>query len=100
MIRDKEITGYKGKYLHSTFGSGYQIPNMKEVAALYHLEYTEIDSRDMSNGVKKVEVNASGVLNLLINEDLSLEPSLPRGHQPQDMVPEFDKARYDYLNAL
>ena len=100
MIRDKEITGYKGKFLHSTFGSGYQIPNMKEVAALYHLEYTEIDSRDMSNGVKKAGVNVSGVLNLLINKDLSLEPSLPRGHQPQNMVPELVKARYDFLNAL
>lgn len=100
MIRDKEITGYKGKFLHSTFGSGYQIPNMKEVAALYHLDYTEIDSRSVSNGVKKAGVNASGILNILINENLSLEPSLPRGHQPQNMVPELDKTRYDYLNAL
>jgi hypothetical protein len=54
----------------------------------------------MSNGLKKIGANISGVLNLLINEDLSLEPSLPRGHQPQNMVPELDKARYDYLNAL
>ena len=100
MIRDKEITGYKGKYLHSTFGSGYQIPNIKEVASLYHLEYKDIDSRDMSNGVKKAGVNTPGILNLLMNDDLSLEPSLPRGHQPQNMVPELDKARYDYLNAL
>lgn len=100
MIRDKEITGYKGKFLHSTFGSGYQIPNIEDVSALYHLEYTKIDSRSMVNGFKKTGANTLGVLNLLIRENLSLEPSLPRSRQPQDMVPELEKARYDYLNEL
>lgn len=100
MIRDKEITGYKGKFLHSTSSSGYQIPNLKEIAVLYHLEYAEVDTRSENDKTVNLGVNAPGILNLLINENLSLEPSLPRGRQPQDMVPELDKARYDYLNAL
>lgn len=100
MIRDKEITGYKGKFLHSTSSSGYQIPNLKEIAVLYHLEYAEVDTRSENDKTVNLGVNAPGILNLLINENLSLEPSLPRGRQPQDMVPELDKDRYDYLNAL
>lgn len=100
MIRDKEITGYKGKFLHSTSSSGYQIPNLKEIAVLYHLEYAEVDTRSENDKTVNLGVNAPGILNLLINENLSLEPSLPRGRQPQDLVPELDKARYDYLNAL
>lgn len=100
MIRDKEITGYKGKYLHSTSESGYQIPDLKEVAALYHLKYAEVDTRSKNGEAINPDYNTPGILNLLINENLSLEPSLPRGRQPQDMVPVLDKARYDYLNAL
>lgn len=100
MIRDKEITGYKGEFLHSTSESGYQIPDLKKVAALYHLKYAEVDTRSKNGGVINLEFNAPGILNLLINENLSLEPSLPRGRQPQDMVPVLDKTRYDYLNSL
>lgn len=100
MIRDKEITGYNSNFLHSTFESGYQTPNLKEFAALYHLNYAEIDSKNMSDGKIKAGVNALGILNLLINKNLSLEPSLPRGHQPQDMVPKIVESRYEYLNNL
>lgn len=100
MIRDKEITGYKGKFLHSTSGSGYQIPNLKEVALLYHLEYAEVDTRSKNDEAINLDVNAPGILNLLINENLSLEPSLPRGRQPQDMVPRLVESRYEYLNNL
>lgn len=100
MIRDKEITGYNAKFLHSTSGSGYQIPNLKEVAVLYHMEYTELDTRSINEDAISLDFNTPRILNLLINENLSLEPSLPRGHQPQDMVPVLEKTRYDYLNAL
>ena len=100
MIRDKEITGYKGKFLHSTFGSGYQMPNLKEVASLYHLEYAEVDTRSKNGEAINFDINAPKILNLLINENLSLEPSLPRGRQPQDMEPRLEKFRYEYLNNL
>lgn len=100
MIRDKEITGYKGKFLHSTSESGYQIPNLKEVAALYYLGYAEVDTRSKNDEAINLSFNTPGILNLLINENLSLEPSLPRGRQPQDMVPKLEKSRYEYLNNL
>lgn len=100
MIRDKEKTGYKGQYIHSTSKSGYQIPNLKEIASVYNLAYAEFDTTKQFNDAIKKDVNTAGVLNLLINEDLSLEPSLPRGHQPQDMVPTLEACRFDLLNSL
>ncbi len=100
MIRDKEITGYKGKFLHATLDSGYQIPDLKEIATLYHLAFAEKDTRSTNDKTISFDYKFPGILNLIINENLSLEPSLPRGRQPQNMVPELDKARYDYLNAM
>ena len=100
MIRDKEITGYKSNYLHSTSGSGYQIPDLKDVSALYHIEYSEIAASSLKEKADNLDFKASGIVNLLINENMSLEPSLPRGHQPQDMVPALEKRRYEFLNSL
>lgn len=96
MIRDKEVTAYS-KTLHSTSADEYQIPNLKMLAEAYGLAYQELDT--VSHNDFTIE-NLPTIINLRIDSDLRLKPTLPRGHKPQDMVPALEDERYNRLNCL
>lgn len=97
MIRDKELSGYKGLFVHSTNESGYQIPAFSKIASTYSISYCEIDT---TIGQEAGIFQPPCLVNMLIDESLSLAPSLPRGHAPQDMVPELESSRCQMLNSL
>lgn len=97
MIRDKELSGYKGLFVHSTNESGYQTPAFSKIASTYSISYCKIDT---TIGQEAGIFQPPCLVNMLIDESLSLAPSLPRGHAPQDMIPTLDKNRLDYLNCL
>ena len=96
MIRDKEVTAYS-KTLHSTSADEYKIPNLKMLAEAYGLAYQELDT--VSHNDFTIE-NLPTIINLRIDSDLRLKPTLPRGHKPQDMVPALEDERYNRLNCL
>lgn len=101
MIRDKEKTGYKGLYVHSTKESHYMIPDIAKLAQAYEIDCYEYDTCQIEDLALFVKDNKwPCILNLLIDENLSLEPSLPRGREPQTMVPDLDSIRYQKLNEL
>lgn len=96
MIRDKEVTAYS-KTLHSTSADEYQIPNLKMLAEAYGLAYQELDAETLSDFIID---NIPTIINLRIDSELRLKPTLPRGHKPQDMVPALEEGRYKRLNSL
>lgn len=100
MIRDKEKIGYKGRYIHSTKESEYIIPDIAVLAQAYKIDYCESDTRYGNCSLKVNEKDWPCILNLIIDENLSLEPSLPRGRTPQAMLPDLDPIRYNKLNEL
>lgn len=100
MIRDKEKTGYKDYYVHSTKDSEYLFPNIKILAEAYRIDYCESDTRSGNCALSASEKDWPYILNLLIDENLTLEPSLPKGREPQAMVPDLDSLRYQKLNEL
>lgn len=100
MIRDKEKTGYEGRYVHSTKESEYMIPDIAGLCQAYNIDYCEFDTRNDSYSLSVNEIDMPCILNLLIDEDLSLEPSLPRGREPQAMIPDLEIKRYEYLDNL
>lgn len=101
MIRDKEKTGYEGRYVHSTKESEYMIPNLAGLVQAYNIDYFEVDTtkNDISS-LKWNNIAKPCILNLIIDNDLSLEPNLPRGRAPQAMAPDLEYNRYIYLNNL
>lgn len=99
MIRDKEVAAYQGHVVHSTFDSGYGMPNLQKLAETYGVSYLEVRSGEE---VIKDTIGYSNPLlvNLTIDEGLKLSPKLPLGRAPHDMVPELETSRYQTLNEL
>lgn len=100
MIRDKEKSGYKERYVHSTKESEYMIPDIAILAQAYKIDFREYDTRNSDFLLSVNSLDWPCVLNLIIDENLSLEPSLPRGRVPQAMVPDLDPKKYQRLNEL
>lgn len=99
MIRDKEVAAYQGHVIHSTFDSGYGIPNLQKLADTYGITYVEVNSgNDIYSGT--IDFSKPLLVNLIIDDNLKLSPKLPLGRAPQDMVPELEGTRYQTLNEL
>ena len=101
MIRDKEITDYDARFLHSTKDSDYLIPDFARLVQTYNINYCELDARHIEKTPLSLQsLKMPCVLNMLIDENLSLEPSLPRGREPQAMLPDIDPIKYKKLCDL
>lgn len=91
MIKDKEKMKY-GMYVHTTVNSGYSNPNFKRLAETYGLSYTNIT--EVTNDMLPC------ILELEINPEEGLTPSLPAGKSIQDMAPLLDRETYIRLCEL
>ncbi|WP_026499124.1 thiamine pyrophosphate-binding protein [Butyrivibrio sp. WCD2001] len=94
MIRDKELQKY-GSPLHTTIETGYATPNFEKLADAYRVEYVDAVRSDymLLNGKPML-------IEVKLNSDEKLVPSLPIGKPCQDMSPELDRDRYSRLNNL
>lgn len=87
MIRDRELAVYD-KCLHTTEDSGYRAPNFKALSMAYGFKYGTIS------------ISEPSLMAITVDESIGLTPSLPKGRQCQDMIPELQEERYEYLNTL
>lgn len=94
MIRDREEMKFSGNYLHTTLNSGYGCPNIEKIANAYGLTYKKW------NDERIVEFNSPQVLELQIENDISLCPYLPVGKECQDMSPEIPRDLYNSINQM
>lgn len=93
MIRDREKSRY-GRFVHTTRDSGYGTPDFKKLAEAYGIEYKAYTPEIFANIDSPILVEA------MIDEDIALEPNLPRGNRCQNLAPELDKTLFDELNKL
>lgn len=94
MIKDREDSmGYRYN-LHTTLDSGYGTPDFSRIAYAYNLTYKKYDDISIS------EILFPLLIEIEINETMSLYPFLPKGRDCQDMEPKLDKGLYDILNKL
>lgn len=99
MIMEREIAKY-GKYLvHTTMDSGYSFPNFEKVAHCYGLEYKRIDV-NANNKDMELDFLKPSIIELMVDKDTELKPSLPVGSVCQDLHPELPRELYKYLNSL
>ncbi|MPL93528.1 Acetolactate synthase isozyme 2 large subunit [bioreactor metagenome] len=90
MIRDREKYKFGTRYLHTTKDTGYGIPNFQKIIEGYGIivsDYFDLSDKPLFHQI-------------LIDEDLSLTPRLPKGKPCQDLFPDLDRERYEYLNNL
>lgn len=96
MIKDRETIAYKGHYIHTTKESGYTNPNFKGIATAYGILYTTL--RDFTN--EKMQINCPLFIEVFVDSNLTLSPNLPKGSLCQDLYPQLDSKKYEYLNLL
>lgn len=93
MIRSREKVRY-GRFVHTTADSGYGTPDFKKLAEAYDIEYT-----GFTPGIFE-KIDRPLLVEAMIDEDIDLEPNLPRGNKCQHLVPEWNKALFEELDKL
>lgn len=100
MIRDREKLNYD-KFIHTTFESGFRNPEYKKIMEGYGIPY--VDYNSLSDN--QIEIMISSLLHpifldIQIDENIVLGPSLPKGNVCQDFHPSLSTEKYNYLNNL
>lgn len=95
MIKDREATAGYAYSLHTTRESGYGTPDFSALAKAYGISWFRADSEFSLGGIIEPMM-----IELLIPDNQTLTPSLPRGRDMQDLEPRLDNLKYNKLNAL
>ncbi len=97
MIMEREIAKHGNHLVHTTLDSGYSFPDFKRVADCYGLDYLRIEENCITDFVPSTSPR---IIEIMINQDMLLEPSLPVGKASQDLSPELPRELYFELNNL
>lgn len=94
MIKDRETIAYKGYYVHTTEDSGYGTPNFRTIAAAYGIKYS------LFAETESLHLEMPIFIEVPVDTGISLSPNLPRGAACQNLYPQIEKSRFEYLNSL
>lgn len=100
MIMEREKTRYGEHLLHTTVSSGYGYPNFEAIAAVYGFEYHRINAADADAAIDFEVGKNPLILELMIEEDTPLHPTLPQGVPCQDLSPALPRELYNQLDCL
>lgn len=100
MIMEREKAKYAGHYIHTTLDSGYSYPDFEAVAAVYGFEYHRINAADATAAISFKIGKEPLMLELMIEEDTPLHPTLPQGAACQDLAPALPRELYNRLDQL
>lgn len=100
MIMEREKIRYGDYYLHTTVGSGYSYPDFGALAELYGFEYHCLDAMDTNTIIDFTLGNGPLLLELMVDDDTALNPTLPQGAPCQDLAPPLPRDLYAQLDAL
>lgn len=100
MIMEREKARYGEHLLHTTVSSGYGYPNFEAVAAVYGFEYHRINVADADAAIDFEVGKNPLILELMIEEDTPLHPTLPQGVPCQDLSPALPRELYNQLDCL
>lgn len=93
MIRSREKQRY-GRFVHTTHDSGYGTPNFKKLAEAYGIEYKKYTMGVFEKIGRPILVEAA------FDENIDLEPNLPKGNKCENLTPELDKTLFEELDKL
>lgn len=97
MIMEREKAKHGDYLVHTTIHSGYSFPDFKKLADCYGLDYIRIEE---GNSVDSTCSEGPLIVEMMIDPNTDLEPSLPVGNECQNLAPELPRAMYDELNSL
>lgn len=97
MIMEREKAKYGNYFVHTTISSGYSFPDFKKLADCYGLDYIRIEA---GNCVDSARNDGPQIIEIMIDPNTVLDPSLPVGKECQDLAPELPRELYNELNSL
>lgn len=100
MIMEREKARYGEHLLHTTVSSGYGYPNFEAIAAVYGFEYHRINAADADAAIDFEVGKNPLILELMIEEDTPLHPTLPQGVPCQDLSPALPRELYTRLDNM
>lgn len=99
MIKDCEKRNFEN-YLHVTVGTGYSVPDFKNIVEGYGIRYVKALSLNDFEKEEAARYNGPFVYEIAFSEELELEPRLPAGNPCPKMYPLINEKLYQYLNEL
>lgn len=98
MIYDREKQRYKGHYVHTTRSSGYGNPDFERIVKGYGIDHVSWNGGEALKSLK--EIDGPIFIEIVLDEELGLEPGLPKGNPMQKMTPELENDLYLKLDSL
>ena len=95
MIQDHEQTLFCNKLIHVSESTGYSLPEFSRISCAYGIPYMKFE-----NEIKKWSVNNPQMIEISVNSDTELTPTLPRGRGCDDMEPLMDRKLYEFISNL
>ena len=99
MIMERQKAKYGNHLVHTTLLDGYGYPDFEKLAGVYGVgyeRYTDAGLAECSDRWKKGPV----IIEVMIDKDTQLQPSLPQGMPCQDLYPYIERNLYAKLDAL
>lgn len=98
MIRSRQLEKFGGKFLHTTFETGYGSPNFELVAKAYGIRYLHL-TEDAVFDMRTV-LQEPCIVEMQVDESFGLSPNLPVGNPCQKLVPKLSVEEYEYCEKL
>lgn len=99
MIRKREKELYGENFVHTTFDSGFGVPDLKKIASAYGLAYYKMDNAESAKAFEADSLLPS-LVEMEVKEAHDLRPDLPKGHACQNLTPVLPEDLYQDLNKL
>lgn len=99
MIRSRQKKMFNSCFLHTTTSSGYSNPSFKDIASGYGIEYLNFSEIENLDSFFK-NINKPYIIEMLIDENFDLSPSISLGDSCQNMTPYLDSDLFEMLNCL
>ena len=101
MIKSRQIRRYNSEFLLTTTETGYSVVNLEKLAKTYDFEYIQIEStEEAKNKLMRCNYTKPLFINLIVDENIDLNISLPIGNNCKEMEPKLNEKIYEELEKL
>lgn len=95
MIRDHELSAINGKLIHVSSDTGYTVPELYKIANAYGVKYINFSEQNM-----KFYVTEPYIIEIDVDTEVMLTPTLPPGRICDDMEPLLERELYKRISEL
>ena len=100
MIKSRQSQKYNCEYILTTESTGYSVVDFSQIAKAYKIDYKQIGIGQDIGEIQELDQQRPHLIELVVPEEIELNPHLPIGNNIQDMYPSLDPNLYKRLDNL